>query len=265
VRIASSLLIAAACLGIAFAPGSVSGQSQESRLSQATREQIQVSLAEAEKIIASSGYSGRIKDAKRKEIALLRSRIEDGDLQPGDQVILVVMGESTLTGNFTVGPARTLALPGIPDISLKGLLRSEIPDFLTNELKKYLRNPTVQAQVTLRLSFLGGIGRPGYYQMPAQALIDSAIMAAGGPAGGIDPADTKIERSGKEILSKEGFRQALIEGRTLDQLNLRAGDEIIVGGSRTSGQRTGGFLRNTLPYVGAISSLTYLLTRLLRI
>ena len=264
-RIASNLLIAAACLGIALAPSPVSGQSQESRLSQATREQIQASLAEAEKIIASSGYSGRIKEAKRKEIALLRSRIEEGDLQPGDQVILVVQGESTLTGNFTVGPARTLALPGIPDISVKGLLRSEVPDFMTNELKKYLKNPTVTAQVTLRLSFLGGVGRPGYYQMPAQALIDSAIMAAGGPGNGIDPANTKIERGGKEILSKEGFRQALVDGRTLDQLNLRAGDEIVVGGSRTTGVRTGGFLRNTLPYIGAISSVTYLIARLLRI
>lgn len=257
--------MAATCLGIALTPGPASGQSQESRLSQATRAQIEMSLVEAEKIIASSGYSGRIKDAKRKEIELLRSRITDGDLQPGDQVILVVAGESTLTGSFVVGPARTLALPGIPDISVKGLLRSEVPDFLTNELKKYLRNPTVQAYTTMRLSFLGGVGRPGYYQMPAQALLDSAIMTAGGP-GGVDPANTKIERNGKEILSKEAFRVALVEGRTLDQLNLRAGDEILVGGSRTSaGPGRGGFLGGTLPYLGAITSFTFLVFRVLRI
>jgi hypothetical protein len=264
VRIAAVFVSAAACLGLALTPVGASAQTQDLRLSQATREQIQASLAEAEKIISSSAYSGRIKDAKRKEIALLKSRIEDGDLQPGDQIVLAVAGESTLTGNFVVGPARTLALPGIPEISVKGLLRSEVPDFLTAELKKYLKNPTVQAQTTMRLSFLGGVGRPGYYQMPAQQLIDSAIMTAGGPGGGIDPANTKIERNGQEVLSKEAFRQALIEGRTLDQLNLRAGDEIIVGGSRTVGGNSRGFLR-VLPYLGAVTSFSYLVVRLIGI
>jgi protein involved in polysaccharide export with SLBB domain len=265
VHLAAKLFLAVSCLGIALTPSSGSAQAADTRLSQASRAQIQASLEEAEKIVASSGYSARIKDMKRKEIALLKSRIEEGDLQPGDQIVLVVAGESTLTGTFVVGPNRSLALPGLPDISVKGLLRSEVPDFMTTELAKYLRNPTVQAQTTMRLSFLGGVGRPGYYQMPAQQLLDSAIMTAGGPAGGIDPSNTKIERNGQEVLSKEAFRQALIEGRTLDQLNLRAGDEILVGGSRTTaGPGGSSFLRTTLPILGAVTSVGYLVTRLFR-
>lgn len=252
------LVTALACLGAL--PGSrLLGQAAESRISQASREQLQQTLAEAEKIISSPGYSGRIKDMKRKEIALLKSRLDDGDLQPGDQVVLAVLNESTLTGNFVVSPSRTLALPGIPDISVRGLLRSEVQDFMSTELKKYIKNPTVTAQTTIRLSVLGGVGRPGYYQLPAQELIDSAIMTAGGPNGGVDPSKSRIERNRVEVLSKDGFRQALIDGRTLDQLNLRAGDEILVGGVRTVSNTRG--LMGVLPYVGLITSLSYLAVR----
>ena len=232
------------------------------RLAQATREQIQAAIVEAEKIGSSSGYSGRIRGIKRKEIELLKARLEEGDMQPGDQVILNVLGETTLTGTFVVAPGRVLQLPGIGEIPLRGVLRSEVPTYITTELKKYLKSPEVTAQTTMRLSFLGGVGRPGYYQMPAEILVDSAIMAAGGPAGGTDPAKTKVQRNGQEVLSKEAFRQALVEGRTLDQLNLRAGDEILVGGTRTGGNAQGGsFLRTVLPVMGAITSVSYLFTR----
>lgn len=255
--------MAAACLVTALPASKALGQSRDSRLAQATREHLQERLAEAEKIVASPGYSGRIKSIKRKEITLLKSRLEDGDLQPGDQVALQVAGDSLLTGTFVVTPNRVLPLPGLGDIPVKGVLRTEVPGYLTTELKKYLKNPTVTAQTTMRLSFLGAVGRPGYYQMPAEILVDSAIMAAGGPSGGTDPAKTKVERSGVEVLSPEGFRQAVIEGRTLDQLNLRAGDEIIVGGERTPGVRRG--IMAVLPYLGAAASFGFLVTRLFRL
>jgi hypothetical protein len=243
----------------------LAAQSPDTRLAQATRVQVQTALAEAEKIVTSSGYSGRIKDIKRKEIALLKSRLEDGDLQPGDQVILVVTGEAPLTATFTVAPGRVLPLPGIGDISLKGVLRSEVKDYLTSEFQKYLKSPTVYAQTTMRLSVLGGVGRPGFYQVPSEQLIGDAIMAAGGPAAGADPSNTNIQRNGQEVLTKEGFRQAVIDGRTLDQLNLRAGDEIIVGGHRTPVGSGGGgtFLRSVLPLLGAATSVGYLLSRIL--
>lgn len=260
-RKALRYLIASSFLGLVIAPATATAQPADNRLSVATREQIQVALAEAEKIIASPGYSGRIKDTKRKEIALLKSRLVDGDLQPGDQVILLVADEATLTGTFVVAPGRVLALPGLGPISLRGVLRSEVPEYLTTELKKYLKNPTVTAQTTIRLSFVGGIGRPGYYQMPSEILVDSAIMAAGGPAAGSDPNKTKVQRNGLEVLSKDAFRQALVEGRTLDQLNLRAGDEILVGGTRVVGQPGGSFLRVVLPVMGAVGSISYFVAR----
>lgn len=245
---------------MAVAPTDAPAQA-DNRNAQSTRAQIEQALTEAQKILASPGYSGRIKDAKRREISLLKSRLEDGDLQPGDQVALDVMGEQTLSQAFVVSSARTLTLPGLDPLSLKGVLRAEMLDVVTAHLRRYVKDPVVKVKTTVRLSFLGGIGKPGFYQIASDFLLGDALMAAGGPSGGTDPAKTRVERSGNEIMSKESFQQAIIDGKTLDQLNLRAGDEFLVGGNRTAGQRGANLLTTVVPVLSAVMSLGYLATR----
>src|SRR5678816_1962660 len=220
------------CLCSATLAPALTAQVAENRSAQATRAQIEQALASAQQILSSPGYSGRIKDAKRREIVLLKSRLEDGDLQPGDQVAIQVTGEQTLTGSFIVSPTRTISMPGLEDLSLRRVLRSEMQDAITAHLRKYIKDPTVHVTTTIRISFLGGVGKPGYYQVASELIVGDAIMAAGGPGGGVDPANTTIERAGVVIMPKEAFRQALIDGKTLDQLNLRAGDEFLIGGYR---------------------------------
>lgn len=227
-----------------------------------SRAEIEAAVARADSIIASPGYSSRIKDARRREAALLRTRLAEGDLGPGDQVILTVENEKDLTGTFVVSPARTITLPTIGDISFKGVLRSEVEAYLTTELGKYLREPRVHAQTTLRLSVLGAVGRPGFYQVASGLMLADAIMASGGPATGIDPATTRIERQGTELLSKESVAAALQQGRTLDQLGLRAGDEILVGGERTSRPKSS-FGSVALPLLTAAASLTYFMVQII--
>jgi hypothetical protein len=61
-------------------------------------------------------------------------------------------------------------------------------------------------------------------------------------------------------MSKEGFAKALQDGKTLDQLSLRAGDEILVGGNRVVKTRQN-FLAVALPVFTGLLSLTYLVTR----
>jgi hypothetical protein len=100
------------------------------------------------------------------------------------------------------------------------------------------------------------VGKPGFYQVAADQLAGDAIMtAAGGPAGNADPHKTTIHRGGVEIWSKEAFQQALVDGVTLDRLNLRAGDEITVGEQKHTN------IRNYLYGVTALSSLYFLLSR----
>lgn len=226
-----------------------------------SRTQIESAITEAQKIINSPGYSARIKQVKRQEVALLKNRLEDGDLQPGDQIYLAVEGEQTLTNTFTVSGNRSLTLPGVSDVSLRGVLRSELEQYLTDELKKYLRNPVVHVRTTVRVSILGSVGKPGFYQVESEKMIGDAIMLAGGPGAGVDPAKTRVERSGTVILDRDAFTVALNEGKTLDQMNLRAGDEIVVGGGRTStpGRSTMG---TVLPVLTSLATMTVLLVQI---
>ncbi|HLG05710.1 MAG TPA: polysaccharide biosynthesis/export family protein [Gemmatimonadales bacterium] len=244
-------------------PLGLMGQVPDDPAARSTREQIAATIAEAEKIVNSPGYSGRIKQAKRQEIALLRSRLTDGDLQAGDQIVLSVQGEKDLSATFTVSASRFITLPGIADVSLRGVLRSELQDHLTAELRKYLKDPMVHVQTTVRVSVLGSVGRPGFYQVPSETTIGDAIMLAGGPGSSVDPSKSRVERGGMEILSREAFAQSLLTGRTLDQMSLQAGDEILVGGGRTAGTPgRGGWASVGLPILSGIASLGWIMVQI---
>ena len=67
----------------------------------------------------------------------------------------------------------------------------------------------------------------------ADQLVGDAIMLAGGPGGNSDIQKTFVRRAGVEIVPRESFADGLTRGLTLDQLNLRAGDEIVLGSKGT--------------------------------
>ncbi len=199
----------------------------------ATRVELEANLADIEKSLANGGvYSSGVTDAKRAESALIRDRLENGDFQVGDQLDLVVEGEATLTGKFTVGSGRGLQLPNLPEIPLKGVLRSEGAAYLKEQIGRFIRDPVVRLGSSIRLALFGAIGKPGYYQLSADLILSDALMAAGGPSGNV--RKTVIKRGETEIWGEEAVRVAITEGSTLDELNLRAGDEINIPGQKTT-------------------------------
>lgn len=230
----------------------------DTRRAQATRRELEASLAQIDTILRSPGYSTRIRESKRREAALIRERLAEGDIQVGDQIALQVLGEDTFSGQFTIQAGRTLVLPGLDPIPLRGVLRSEAEGHITEHLAKYVRNPSVRVVTSIRLAVLGGIGKPGFYQVPADVLVSDAIMVAGGPMGTADPNKSKVLRDNSEILSQSEVSQAIIQGATLDQLNLRAGDQIIVDESA----RSGSSFTRVMAVVGVVMSAGFLVIRL---
>lgn len=234
-------------------------QAQDTRRAEATRAELQASLAELEQYIASSGYSGRLRGEKRREAEMIRARLEDGDLQVGDQIDLMVVGETAMTAIFPVMSGRVLTLPGLPDIPLKGVLRSEAREYLRAQIGKYIRDPQVRVRTMIRLTISGSVGNPGFYQVPADDLAQAAFMAAGGPTGTADPSKAFVRRGGDQIWTTEAFRDAMQRGLTLDQLNLRAGDELVLDPQSTASRIS---LYGVLGAIGAISTTYYLITRI---
>ena len=232
---------------------------QDTKRAEATREELQASLTELEQYIASSGYSGRLRAEKRREAEMIRARLEDGDIQVGDQIDLMVVGETALTGVFTVTSGRILTLPGLPDIPLRGVLRSEAREYLRAQIGKYIREPQVRVRTTIRLSVFGQVGKPGFYQIPADVVVTDAFMAAGGPSGNANLSKAFVRRGTEQIWTGETFRSAMQRGLTLDQLNLRAGDELVL--DPQGAVRRFNFFA-VIGALGAITSTYYLVSRI---
>jgi protein involved in polysaccharide export with SLBB domain len=172
-------------------------------------------------------------DGKRSaEAATLRARLQNGDFSPGDRVVVELRGDSALFDTLTVRTGPSLRVPNIPDVPLKGVLRSELQGYLTTYLARYIRDPEVRTESLIRLSILGQVGKPGFYDFNSDILLTDAIMAAGGPTGTAALERSTIRRGTNVVLAKERVRRAAQTGATLDRLGLRPGDEISVGEKR---------------------------------
>lgn len=152
--------------------------------------------------------------------------------QPGDVIRLEVEGDTLFTGTFTVGPGPALMLPVIGEIPLVGVRRVALEPHLRQQLGRYLRNPVIHAKALIRLSILGEVAKPGIYAVPTDLVLADAVMVAGGPTQDAKFAATRIERGSQRLLEGDRLQQALARGLTVDDLNLRAGDQIVVPQAR---------------------------------
>lgn len=151
-----------------------------------------------------------------------------GELRAGDRIVLSVEDESTFTDTFTVKPGPALDLPVIGEIPLAGVQRQDVARHLTTQLGKYIKNPVVRAQTLVRLAVLGEVERAGYFALPADALVSDAINEAGGPSAEAEMKKIQLMRRGKVVQQGQKFRNAIAAGRTLDEMGMQAGDEIVV-------------------------------------
>ncbi len=195
----------------------------------ATRAELQQTLEEAEALANSDAYSASFREDKRQEAALIRERLLEGDFYVGDQILITVTGDSGSSGTRVVGPGRVVTLPGLPDIPVRGVLRSEIEAYLIEQVSRFVRDPQIKARPLIRLTFMGAVGKPGFYQMDADKMLSDALMDAGGIGNGTELKKSKITRGEEVIVDGDAFEKAVTDGVNLDQLNLRAGDVIDVG------------------------------------
>jgi polysaccharide export outer membrane protein len=200
--------------------------------------------AELERALAS--MSSKERDGAQGVV--IRQRLAEGDIVPGDRIQITVVGDSTLTGNFTVRSDRTIVAPNIEPVSVKGVLRSELEEHLTKEVARYVRNPTVTARSLVRLAVSGAVARPGFYDLPPESPASDAIVAAGGLTGDGDVQKTVVRRTAVELYNRDQMREFYVRNTSLDQMGLHTGDEFVVGRRGSA---------NLLPIVGAITGIAF--------
>lgn len=225
-------------LVVAFA---IAAHAQTGTRQQATRAELQAIAQQ----LATSRDS-----ASPALLAMVQGRLRDGDFREGDRIYLRVVEEPTLTDSFTVRTGRQLILPNVPAISLAGVLRSELEDHLRTAIAQVIRSPQVSATSFIRIAVLGGVVRPGFYQAPAETPIDQVLMLAGGLAPDARIEKSTVRRENAVVADAMGTRRLLAAGASLDQANLRAGDELLIGK-----RSTGGGLTTALTILSALAGV----------
>ena len=148
--------------------------------------------------------------------------------QVGDRILLVVDGDTTLSDTFTVVAGPAIQLPVIGTVSLAGVPRTGIEDHMRRELARYLKDQVVHARALIRLSIQGAITRPGFYAVPTDLVLADALMVAGGPIQEARVDKMRIQRNGARIWTGAKLQAKIARGATLEELGLRAGDQIDV-------------------------------------
>ena len=182
----------------------------------------------------SPAYSDVLRAEARAQANELRARLATGDFQVGDRIVLVVEREAALTDTFVVEQGPAIELPTTGRISLAGVLRAEAEGHLRTEIGRYVREPSVRARTMIRISVTGEVGQPGFYAVPSEALITDVLVQAGQVTPEADLGKIQIERAGRAFWDNAALGPEIIEGSTLDQLGVRAGDRLVVG-HRTPG------------------------------
>ncbi len=210
----------------------------------ATRPALEALLGDLSAAATAPDSSPAARARAGSQAAAVRTRLAVGDFQPGDRLALRVEGaeappqrtasavarsvEQEVSDTFTVGSDRTIMLPVWGAVSLAGVLRSELEAHLTREIGRFVRYPVVHAWALVRVSVIGGVAHPGFYAMPADALLSDALTAAGGPIVDAKVHEMRIERAGVPLWTGAALQLALAEGRTLDEMNVRAGDRFVI-------------------------------------
>ncbi len=234
-RMTTGLAICALVAGTAV--GTLGAQQAPVVLQRATRAELTAQIANFEKQLA----SGSVKDRKKMEsdLAASKVRLVEGDFQLGDRFLITITQDAvSRSDTATVRDSLMVSLVGLPDVSLKGALRSELNERLSTHVARFLRNSSVRTIVFTRIGIFGGVGRPGYYAASPDQPISELLQLAGGPAVDARVNELELKRNDKVLLSAKAARTAFKEGRTLEQLDVRSGDEIFVPQKRKVSAQT---------------------------
>jgi protein involved in polysaccharide export with SLBB domain len=226
-----ALSLAILLVGLSVVAGELNAQSAlewDGGREQMTRAELEELRTRLEEAASSTAYSSSLRGEAERNLEVIHRRLTDGDFQVGDRVVLYVDGEEEMSDTLTVRMGPAVTVPVVGSISLHGILRSELEEHLTTEIGRYVREPRVEARALIRVLVQGEVANPGFLLTPAETLISDLITLAGGPTGGANLTEMRIERAGDRIWEGDAMATAIVQGRTLDQMNLQAGDRVFV-------------------------------------
>jgi polysaccharide export outer membrane protein len=210
--------------------------------------------------LARSEKDGAKRSAYLQQAGTIRKRLAEGDFQAGHRILLFVVGDSALSDTFTVRSDQKLQLPNLPEISLTGVLDSELQAYLETQLAQYIRNPSVRAQALLRVQVSGDVANPGFYSIRTDTPVSDVVMNAGGPTQSADMNKTELRRGSGIVVPRGGIQTAIQKELTMSDIGARPGDELYVP-AKPSGDRWQKLLAVSASIMGLVWAIVYLADR----
>jgi protein involved in polysaccharide export with SLBB domain len=167
----------------------------------------------------------------------IRARLDSGDIRNGDRIVIEVIRPlpelAFVADTYEVRVNQTLQLKDLKgDISLRGILRSELNDHITTFLKRDYTNPQIRTRTMIPIVVTGEVTEAGARPVEHDALLRDVVIAKGSILSTADYNKISIIRDNKVIFPPDSVREAIAQGRTVNDLQLIAGDEIDVGVKR---------------------------------
>jgi polysaccharide export outer membrane protein len=168
--------------------------------------------------------------------AQTRSNLKgSGDFVPGDGVRIKVwrdVGVTTqgdinslgLNDNFIIDSRGIITLPIIGEMRAAGHTRRSLARAIEDSLS--IRAVRVMCAPLIRVTLLGAVNKPGAYLIEPKESLWELINQGGGPANDAELKKIHIERSGEIVV--ENLLQAFEQAYSLEQLNVRSGDQVYV-------------------------------------
>jgi polysaccharide export outer membrane protein len=143
-------------------------------------------------------------------------------LRPGDILKVDVWGNEDFSGQFIVDETGRLQYPVLGEIDARNVTLGELRERLRAGLEQIFKSPFVTVTPLFRMAVLGEVRNPGLYTVDPTLSVLDVVAMAGGPAPNGNMNKIRLLR-GTETLSL-AFR----EGRSLQDMGVRSGDQIFV-------------------------------------
>jgi protein involved in polysaccharide export with SLBB domain len=146
----------------------------------------------------------------------------DYKLGPNDRIRIIVFGQPTLTGEYSLDGNGVLAFPLIGNIPGQGMTTAELQKTIAAKLEPdYLVNPSVSAEIVTRRPFyvVGEVLKPGNYPYVTDMTALNAVAMAGGftyRARKNDFYIKRLDQSGKMVRIEAKAGTVLRPGDTLE-------------------------------------------------
>jgi protein involved in polysaccharide export with SLBB domain len=172
-------------------------------------------------------------------------------LMSGDLLRIDIWREPDLGGEFLVDPDGMVTLPLLGQREVTDVPIAVLRDSLVAQYRVHLRNPSISITPLRRVYVLGEVNRPGLLSLDPTVSLAGVIALAGGANANGDLRRITVIRSGETV------RENVTATRMLAQLDVRSGDQILVG-------RRSWFDRNSTFLVSAVLSVTSIVITLLK-